>query len=149
VRASSGVGDPGDYRRALMPQLTRLNSFAGTNLMFGTKSGAQDQLLGFGPLPASLGIVRLSVGKRGFPLGVLFNLHKSRVPFHCRPSRRRSSAGTLQAGHRRVSGMRESVVNLLPFVRSAARSGPAGQSLFLLALRPVATGGDGVAQSAG
>jgi hypothetical protein len=36
--------------------------------MFGTKSGAQDQLLNFEPLPASLGIVRLSVGKGGFRL---------------------------------------------------------------------------------
>ena len=61
------MGDP-DYQRALMPQLTRLNSFAGTNSMFGTKSGAQDQLLNSGPLPASLGIVRLSVRKGDFRL---------------------------------------------------------------------------------
>jgi hypothetical protein len=62
------VGDPGDCRRAPMPQLTRLNSFAGTKAMFGTKSGAQDQLLIFGPLPASLGIARLSVRKGDFRL---------------------------------------------------------------------------------
>jgi ssDNA-binding Zn-finger/Zn-ribbon topoisomerase 1 len=36
--------------------------------MFGTISGAQDQLLNFGPVPASLGIVRLSVRKGDFHL---------------------------------------------------------------------------------
>ena len=56
-----------------------------------------------------------------------FDLHKSQVPLRRQPSRRRTSAGALQACDRRVSGMRPSMVKLLPAMPASALSWCHGQ----------------------